>query len=156
MLFRSVSNSDTLFYEFKSSLNQYLKHANYPAANSLHDIIEFNKTNQERLLKYGQTLLEQSEATSGDLDDPKYINLRKSLLEKASIFDALMDTHQLDALVSTHWLPESPIFGQPSLVYPMTRTFNKPIKSLVFIGKKHQEKVLLQIGYLLEQKEKEA
>ena len=75
--YQPVSNSDTLFYEFKSSLNQYLKHANYPAANSLHDIIEFNKTNQERLLKYGQTLLEQSEATSGDLDDPKYINLRK-------------------------------------------------------------------------------
>ena len=154
--YQPVSNSDTLFYEFKTSLNQYLKHANYPAANSLHDIIEFNETNQERMLKYGQTLLEQSEATSGDLDDPKYINLRKSLLEKASIFDALMDTHQLDALVSTHWLPESPIFGQPSLVYPMTRTFNKPIKSIVFIGKKHQEKVLLQIGYLLEQKEKEA
>lgn len=154
--YQPVSNSETLFYEFKSSLNQYLKQADYPAANSLQDIIEFNKTNQERMLKYGQTLLEQSEATSGDLDDPKYINLRKTLLEKASIFDALMDTHQLDALVSTHWLPESPIFGQPSLVYPMTRTFNKPLKSLVFIGKKHQEKVLLQIGYLLEQKEKEA
>ena len=38
----------------------------------------------------------------------------------------------------------------------MKRTFKKPLKSLVFIGKKHQEKVLLQIGYLLQQKEKEA
>ncbi len=105
--YQPVSNSDTLYYEFKSSLNHYLKQANYPAAHSLNDIIEFNKTNKKRLLKYGQTLLEKSEATSGDLNDPKYIDLRKNLLEKASLFDDLMNTHQLDALVSTHWLPES-------------------------------------------------
>jgi amidase len=154
--YQPVSNSETLFYEFKSSINDYLNHAQHPAAHSLKDIINFNKLNKERMLKYGQTLLEKSESTSGNLDDPKYVELRKTLLEKASVFDSLMITHQLDALVSTHWLPESPIFGQPSLVYPMSKDFKKPLKSLVFIGRKHQEKALLQLGYLLEQKEKEA
>jgi amidase len=145
-----VSNSETLFYEFKYSLNRYLKSAKHPSAPSLQSIIQYNQTNKKHLLRYGQTLLEKSEQTSGDLEDPTYLSLRTTLMKQASLFDELLNTHQCDALVSTHWLPESPIFGQPSLVYPMSKDFKKPMKSLVFIGKKHQEKVLLQLGYLIE------
>lgn len=150
-----VSNSETLFYEFKYSLNQYLRDAKHPVASSLKAIIDYNQTNKDRLLKYGQTLLIKSEKTSGDLNDPHYIKLRTQLLEKASIFDQLLTQHQCDALVSTHWLPESPIFGQPSLVYPMTKDFSNPLKSLVFIGKKHDEKTLLKLGYMIEITKKE-
>ena len=150
-----VSNSETLFYEFKSSLNQYLKNAKHPVATSLQAIIDYNETNKERVLKYGQTLLIKSEKTSGDLTDPQYLELRDQLLEKSSIFDQLLTRHHCDAFVSTHWLPESPIFGQPSLVYPMTKDYSKPLKSLVFIGKKHDEKTLLKLGYMLELTKKE-
>lgn len=150
-----VSNSETLFYEFKYSLNQYLKDAKHPVATSLESIIDYNETNKARLLKYGQSLLIKSEKTSGDLRDPLYLQLREQLLEKASLFDQLLKEHDCDALVSTHWLPESPIFGQPSLVYPMTLDFSNPLKSLVFIGKKHDEKTLLKLGYMIECRKKE-
>ena len=132
-----------------------MKDANHPVATSLQAIIDYNETNKDRLLKYGQTLLIKSEKTSGDLNDPQYVQLRKQLLEKASLFDQLLTQYDCDALVSTHWLPESPIFGQPSLVYPMTKDFSKPLKSLVFIGKKHDEKSLLKLGYMLEITKKE-
>lgn len=150
VMYSPVSNSETLYYEFKYSLNRYLEHAKYPPATSLQSIIQFNQTDKKRLLRYGQTLLEKSEQTSGDLNDSTYLNLRETLMKNASLFDDLLNTYHCDALVSTHWLPESPIFGQPSLIYPMSKDFKKPLKSLVFIGKKHQEKILLQLSYLME------
>lgn len=151
-----VSNSETLFYEFKYSLNQYLKEASHPVATSLKAIIDFNELHPKRMLQYGQSLLVKSEQTSGNLEDPAYVKLRQELMKKASIFDQLLKDYECDALVSTHWLPESPIFGQPSLVYPMSKDFVKPLKSLVLIGKKHDEETLLKIGYLIETYEKEA
>lgn len=142
-----TSNTQTLYYEMKSSIQDYFKTHDVPFIKNLNDIIKLNKELESRNLKYGQTLLERSEETSGDLFDPEYIASRTSLLEKASIFNTLLLEHHVDALVSVHWFSESPIFGQPSIVVPAkTIVDNNPI-SLVFIGKKLQEDILIRLAH---------
>lgn len=149
--YKPSNNSKTLVYEMKSSLNTYLKNANHPSVKTLKDIIDFNNRHQDRCLKYGQTLLEKSEKTSGDLQDPEYLEKREALLEKSTIFEDLLQKHSLDALVSVYWLPETPISGLPSVVVPAKELIDENPLSLVFIGNKNQEETLLQIAYTYEQ-----
>lgn len=148
--YKPSNNTETLVYEMKYSLNEYLKQANHPSIHTLSDIIEFNKAHTERCLRHGQTLLEKSEATSGDLNDPDYIEKRNALVKHSTIFEDLLKTAELDALVSVHWLSETPISGLPSVVVPAKTLTDEHPKSLVFIGHKHQEKTLLQIAYQYE------
>lgn len=148
--YKPASNTETLLYEMKYSLNAYLNHAQYPNAQSLRDIIAFNETNPSKFLKYGQTLLVKSDLTSGDLNDPDYVSKRQALLNQSRIFETLLEKENLDALVSVHWLPETPISGLASVVVP-AKTLDdlKPV-SLVFIGKKHHETTLLNIAHQYE------
>lgn len=74
---------DVLTYEFKADLNAYLRtvapHLNIRA---LSDVINFNENNSEKCLKYGQSILVESEETSGNLKEMAYI----SALEKDIYF----------------------------------------------------------------------
>lgn len=148
--YKPVGNTETLLYEMKSSLNAYLKEAGHPKVKSLKDIINFNKNHKDICLPYGQTLLEKSEATSGNLNDPDYIEKRANLIKKSDIFNDILNTQKLDALVSIYWLPETPISGLPSVVVPARELKNKRPKSLVFIGRKNHEKDLLNIAHVYE------
>jgi amidase len=148
--YKPSSNTETLLYEMKYSLNDYLKHAAYEHAKSLSDIITFNEKNPSKYLKYGQTLLVKSDQTSGDLNDPDYVSKRQNLLSQSRIFESLLEEENLDALVSVHWLPETPISGLPSIVVPAKTLHDLHPVSLVFIGKKHQEQTLLNIAHQYE------
>ena len=149
--YKPSNNSETLVYEMKYSLNEYLKKAEHPTVHTLSDVIAFNSSHADRCLKYGQTLLEKSEATSGDLSDPDYVNKRNTLLSQSTIFEDILREHALDALVSVHWFPETPISGLPSIVVPAKELTDEHPVGLVFIGNKHNEKTLLQIAYQYEQ-----
>ena len=61
---------DVLTYEFKPDLNAYLNGL-HPSIQirTLADLIEFNKSNEEKMLKYGQAVLLKSEETSGSLTE---------------------------------------------------------------------------------------
>ena len=63
-----------LIYEFKKDMNSYLNNLgpNSPVKN-LREIIEYNNKYPEATLKYGQTILIESENTSGTLTDIEYI-----------------------------------------------------------------------------------
>ena len=49
---------------FKSGLNYYLSQLGHKKIRTLADIIEFNRLQPEKTLKYGQKILELSEETS--------------------------------------------------------------------------------------------
>jgi Asp-tRNA(Asn)/Glu-tRNA(Gln) amidotransferase A subunit family amidase len=70
---------EVLIYEFKSDMNAYLSTlgSNAPVK-TLQDIIDYNNEHREAALKYGQTILIQSEAASGNLTEPEYINARQN------------------------------------------------------------------------------
>jgi amidase len=70
---------DIMKYEFKYAMNSYLK--NLPESvpiRSLKDIIEFNKQQPEKAIKYGQTyLIDAEENTSGSMDEAIYREILK-------------------------------------------------------------------------------
>tara|TARA_B100002019_G_C21266471_1_gene599715 strand:+ start:779 stop:2110 length:1332 start_codon:yes stop_codon:yes gene_type:complete len=153
MKYTPVDNSETLFYEMKYSLNKYLEKNDNPEIKSLDDIIKLNIKNKERCLKYGQDLLIKSNNTSGKIDDPDYIYKRRKLLDKSQLFENILYENNLDAIVSTRWIGETPIIGLPSIVVPSFYK-NDVVKSLVFFGKKNQDETLIKIAYKYEKERK--
>lgn len=153
MKYTPVDNSETLFYEMKYSLNKYLEKNDNPEIKSLDDVIKLNIKNKERCLKYGQDLLIKSNNTSGKIDDPDYIYKRRKLLDKSQLFENILYENNLDAIVSTRWIGETPIIGLPSIVVPSFYK-NDVVKSLVFFGKKNQEETLIKIAYKYEKERK--
>lgn len=147
----SIDNSATLLYEFKNGLNTYLESVSgRTKMTSLRDIIEFNNENPEERIPYQQTLLEKAELTSGDLEDPTYLNLRETIRHQASSFDQLFEIHHLDAMISTVWLSYAPIHGNPSIVVPAKPLLDKKPKSIVFVGPKFQDATLIAIAHTYE------
>lgn len=130
-----LENDSTLLVEFKYAMNTFLTDVKrYTHMTSLSDIIAFNETHKDRCLRYGQSILVASEKTSGDLHDPIYVKARHDLLEKASLFETLMQEQNLTALVLPFWLGFAPIYGNPSICIP-EGIYDKQPKALVFVGK---------------------
>lgn len=69
---------NVMLYEFKYAINAYLKTLpeDYPIK-TLTDIIEFNKKDPVRCLKYGQDILEKAEQCSGQLKEAEYLAIKK-------------------------------------------------------------------------------
>ena len=147
--YKPVSNTKTLLYEMKSSVNEYLKSHDIPHLKTLKDIIEINELYKERTLKYGQTLLTKSLSTT-DLHDPEFIALKEKLHKDALLFTHILNDQHFDALVSAYWLPETPISGLPSIVVPAKEITDSSPLSFVFVGLKHTEAKLLDLAYQFE------
>jgi amidase len=67
---------EVLVYEFKADLNAYLASVAHGSPSnlprSLQEVIELSDADPERLQKYGQTLLQASQGTRGDLSERAY------------------------------------------------------------------------------------
>ncbi|WP_409299754.1 amidase family protein [Peribacillus sp. SCS-155] len=147
---------NTLIYEFKNALNAYLGNtpANVPVS-SLKDVIVFNLERPKEMLSYGQTLLIQSEATSGTLTEPDYINSREKDIYHSTIngIDAVMDDYQLDAILFPNnigaGIPAKA--GYPSITVPGGYTSEGKPLGVTFTAKAYEEGKLIEIGYAYEQ-----
>ena len=143
-----LDNQTTLLIEFKHAINQFLLEVKGTTPHqNLSDIISFNKAHQERCLKYGQTILEGSNETDGDLHSQNYLNLRKNLLQEASVLENLLIEHDLIAIAAPIWMGFAPIYGNPSVCIP-EGVFNGIPKSMVFVGKKYDDHRLLQLTHI--------
>jgi amidase len=146
-----LKNFDTLIYEFKHDINHYLQSVSgQTRMKSLEDIINFNFEDPERRLKYGQNILIDANQTEG-LEDPKYLQMKKDKITKASLFEKLLRKHQCDALISTYWLSYAPMFGNPSICVPAKALVDQSPKSIVFVGKKWDDASLISIAHTYEQ-----
>lgn len=142
-----LKNFDTLIYEFKDGLNQYLKSVEgHTKMTSLGDIIEFNIKDPSSRLRYGQNILIKSNETSSILD-PTYLEMKKIKTEKSSLFEKLLRMHNLDALISTYWLSYAPMFGNPSVCVPAKPLLDEVPKSIIFVGKKWDDSTLISIAH---------
>lgn len=147
---------DVLTYEFKADLNAYLRTvAPHLNIRSLADVIDFNEKNSEKALKYGQTILQKSEATSGNLTEKAYI----SALEKDIYFSAeqgidyVMKEHNLDAIVFPNnfgaGIPAKA--GYPSITVPAGYTPEGEPVGITFTGLAYSEPSLIKFAYAYEQ-----
>jgi len=148
--------SSVLSYEFKPCLNAYLAGLG-PAApvRTMKEIIAFNTAGPEAMLKYGQTQLAKSEATSGTLTEPEYLRdrLKDIKLTRTEGIDKTMDEHKLDAMVFPGaqgcWVGARA--GYPSLTVPAGYTAEGQPLGFTFLGRAWTEPILIRYGYAYEQ-----
>ena len=161
-----------LEYEFKADLNAYLATLGPDApVRTLAEIIEFNETNAElEMPHFGQQRMIASEAR-GPLTDEAYLNAKRTIqrANREGGIDALMDEHQLDAIVApTRDLPwvtdhikgdrldggssagPAAIAGYPDISVPMGFVSGLPA-GVSFFGRAWSEPVLIRIAYAYEQ-----
>ena len=161
---------EVLLYEFKADLNKYLQEHPSAPIKSLAELIEFNKANADKEMPwFGQEIFEAAQE-KGDLSSEEYLQAledSKRYAGKEGI-DALMDAHNLDAIIaptngptwSIDWVngdsftggSSSPaaISGYPNITVPMGFVEGLPI-GLSFFGRAWSEPVLLEIAYAFEQ-----
>ncbi|MFU1796575.1 amidase family protein [Paenibacillus azoreducens] len=156
-----------LLYEFKKGVNDYLAPLpdNIPV-HSLSEVIAYNKEHAEQCLKYGQNVLEASEATSGTLTEPEYqaaLRLNEEMSRSKGI-DYALETYNLDALLflgcdegddiaARAGYPAITVPGgwaQEGIIAPGGYITKGPV-GITFIGSAYSEPTLIKIAYGFEQ-----
>jgi amidase len=160
-----------LLYEFKADLNAYLGNLGPEVAvHSLEELIAFNAANADREMPFfGQEILEMAQE-KGPLTDPEYLEALETMtrLSRAEGIDALMDEHDLDAIVSPTTRPawktdlvngglssagssgSAAIAGYPSITVPNGYVQGLPV-GILFFGRAWSEPTLLRLAYAYEQ-----
>ncbi|GAC1360533.1 MAG: amidase [Ktedonobacteraceae bacterium] len=170
----SQSEHHVLLYEFKADLNAYLSSLTTSPVRSLADIIAFNEAHAEQELPYfGQELLLQAQETT-DLSDPQYLNAlaENHRLSREEGIDAIMDQHNLDALVmptrGPAWCIDlingdhdiggsaqaAALAGYPAISVPAGFVFGLPV-GITFMGRAFSEPTLIKLAYAFEQATKQ-
>lgn len=147
-----IPNYKSLIYEFKVDLNHFMnKYMQGYHVHSLKDIIEFNLKDPDVRMKYGQSIFEVSEKTSGRLREKEYHKLFIENLEKASLMSRLIDEFQLVSVASVKRTSYAPVAGNPVVAVVAKTLVDDTPRSMYFIGKKFTDDILLRVGYVYEQ-----
>jgi amidase len=167
-----------LLYEFKADLNAYLAtraprmdappHA--VVVRTLADCIRFNEGDaQDEMPYFGQEIFYMAEA-KGPLTDPDYQKALETSrrLSRQEGLDAVLDKHQLDALVAPLSGPPWPtdlvngdhftgastspaaMAGYPLVCVPAGYVYGLPV-GLNFMGRAYSEPTLIKLAYAFEQ-----
>jgi amidase len=168
--FGSTENT-VLMYELKADMAAYLKHRGpNTKMKTLKDLIDFNKSHEKEEMPYfGQELFLQAEE-KGPLTDKEYLDALETdhRMTREEGIDAMMDKHNLDALVSPtdspawmsdlvdgdHFLGGSSslaaVAGYPHITVPAGFVWGLPI-GISFFGRAWSEPTLLKIAFGYEQ-----
>lgn len=145
-----MDNEKTLLVEFKAGMNNFLSSVQpHIHLKTLSELIAFHEANAERCLKYGQTILVDSDQTSGYLLDEAYLSERQALLSNARMLEDILYKEDLVAVASPLWLSFAPIFGNPSVCIPAGIYDHKP-KAMVFVGKRYDDENVLRLTHQYE------
>ena len=158
-----------LTHEFKHDINAYLAGLGGDHPDNLAGLIAFNIGNGPALLSpFGQEQFEASEATSGDLADPDYLEARRAATGTArSALDGALGGQNLDAIVtltghpawlidhvlgdSHRWGTSGPaaVAGYPSITVPAGAVSGLPV-GLSFVGPAWSEPGLIALAHAFE------
>jgi len=160
-----------MLYEFKAGINKHLAGlGDAVSCRTLADLIEFNERNPDREMPYfGQEIFIRSQE-KGPLTSPEYLesleNCRR--LARTEGIDAVMDRHNLDALVAPTggpaWVTDlvhgdhsyagsstaAAVAGYPNITVPAGYIHGLPV-GLSFFGRAWSEPTLLKLAYAYEQ-----
>ncbi len=158
-------------YELKADLNAYLARLGPSApVHTLKDIIDFNERNRDKEMPYfGQDLFLKAEA-KGPLTEKEYVDAlaKNHQLARTEGIDALMDKHQLDAIVAPTggpaWLTDlvngdhvaggssnaAAVAGYPNINVTAGSLWGLPV-GISFFGRAWSEPTLIKLAYSFEQ-----
>ena len=158
-------------YELKADLNAYLTRLGPSAPlRTLKDIIEFNERNRQKEMPYfGQDLFVKAEA-KGPLTEKAYVDAlaKNRQLARTEGIDAIMDKHQLNALVAPTggpaWLTDlvngdhsaggssnaAAVAGYPNINVTAGSLFGLPV-GISFFGRAWSEPTLIKLAFAFEQ-----
>ena len=167
----SQASFQILLYELKADLAAYLEMSGRPnGMATLSDVIAFNEANADREMPwFGQEIFLMAEE-KGDLTSPEYLEALRTAgeLSRARGIDAVMEAHDLDAIVSPTTGPawktdlvtdggssygssgSAAISGYPSITVPNGYVHGMPV-GILFFGRQWSEDVLLRLAYAYEQ-----
>lgn len=169
-MFEEPGEFEVLLYEFKADLNAYLAARGDPTMRTLEDLIRFNTEHAaEELPFFGQEIFLMAQE-KGPLTDQVYLDAlaKNHRLTREEGIDAVMDTHNLDALVAPTGSPAWPIdlvngdhflggssspaamAGYPIVSVPAGYAFGLPVGINIF-GRAYSEPTLIRIAYAFEQ-----
>lgn len=145
-----------LLHEFKADLNAYL--GKTPLSNpirSMDDVIAFNNEHPEKMLKFGQNLLEQANRLSGNLTEREYVEAleRNRFLAAEQGIQATLREIGADAFI----LPQDfginigAAAGFPSITVPFSYTDSGQPFGITFTGRAFAEGKLIEYAYAFEQ-----
>ncbi len=172
----TVPEFDALYYEFKYGINAYLKYLATLGGEakcvpgSLAELIEFNERNAAWVLsRFGQEIFHAAEATTGNLTDPDYLELRGTATRLAvASLETPTAEHKLDAIISLTanppWLTDyvlgdhsvfgasrpAAVSGWPAISVPFGYVRGLPV-GVSLVGPRWSEPRLLAIAYAFEQ-----
>ncbi|KEH20626.1 putative asparaginyl-tRNA synthase (glutamine-hydrolyzing) [Medicago truncatula] len=151
-IYTDQSEEIALSFEFKLSLNKYLKDLVASPVKSLADVIAFNKKHPKlEKLGYGQDVMVQAEKTNGIGKAEKQALLNMTRWSQNG-FEKLMKRNKLDAVVTPIWSFSHilAIGGYPGLSVPAGYEKGQPF-GIFFGGLKGSEPKLIEIAYSFEQ-----
>ncbi|MGI8603780.1 MAG: amidase [Verrucomicrobiales bacterium] len=165
------AEQQVLLYEFKHGLNSYLASLGPNAPmRTLDEVIKFNERNKEKEMPFfGQEVFIRAQE-KGPLTDQAYLDAVEKCrrLSRAEGIDALMDRHQLDAIVAPSGGPAGtidPVYGDrdaggssspaavagyPNITVPAGHVHGLPV-GISFFGRAYSEPKLLKLAYAFEQ-----
>ena len=120
---------------------------------TLDDIIEFNKNNKDKALKYGQKILIKSKYfTTGRMVEEKYLKALLVKEEKTVMLNKVMDDNKLDVIIHMNQYNNLPAFtGFPSMTIPIGTYKNGMPVGMHMMARKFDDKTLIRAMYAIEQ-----
>jgi amidase len=147
---------EVLLYDFKRDINRYFKSLGPSAPiKNLRELIAYNEARPEKMLRYGQLILQAAQATSGTLEEAvyKYRRAEDLRLSQRLGIDATIKKYRLDALMfpiySGYGIAARP--GYPSVIVPAGYTADSTPVGVSFTGLAWSEPTLIRLAYAFEQ-----
>ena len=147
-----IKNFETLIYDFKVDLNHFFnRYMSGYHIHSLKDLIQFNQQDPKVRMKYGQSIFEAAENTSGTLREEHYHQVYQENLDKANLMTRLLKKHDLISIASVIRTGFAPIAGNPVVAVVAKELVDDQPQSMYFIGEHFSDPQLLRVAYVYEQ-----
>ncbi|SOC44545.1 amidase family protein [Ureibacillus acetophenoni] len=143
-------------YELKHSLNNFLSQlpSTIPV-HSIQELIEYNKMNKDKALKYGQDKLEERAVLPNTLRDRDYLlsKLEDLYFSQNEGIDFALEKYNLDAILFSSYINStiSAKAGYPSIAVPAGYMQNGKPFGVTFAGTAYSEGQLIKFAYAFEQ-----